>query len=150
MIAVNHALTGTVIGLTIGQPAIAIPLAVASHFICDAIPHFHTAKPGNRAIKSAGFRNYLMADATLCVVLVALLAVLQPAHWLLAAICAFAAAAPDFLWLNKFLTIRRGNKWRPGAFSRFAARIQWFQRPVGAVVEVAWFAAALVVLTPFF
>jgi hypothetical protein len=147
--AVNHALTGTVIGLTIGQPLLAVPLAVASHFICDAIPHFKMAEPDRVVIKTDRFRTYLMLEAGLCGALVAALALLQPAHWLLAAVCAFAAAAPDFFWINKYLTIRRGKKWRPGAFAKFAGAIQWFQRPVGAVVEVAWFAAAIILLAPF-
>jgi hypothetical protein len=32
---------------------------------------------------------------------------------------------------------------------KFAADIQWFQRPIGAVVEVAWFAAMVVAIKPF-
>src|ERR1035437_1310530 len=42
MTATGHALIGTVIAAKIGNPALAIPIALASHFICDALPHWDT------------------------------------------------------------------------------------------------------------
>ena len=41
MTATNHALTGAAIA-TLGKatPICAIPLAFASHFVCDSLPHF--------------------------------------------------------------------------------------------------------------
>jgi len=149
MTATNHALTGAIIGLLIGEPVLAIPLAVLSHFICDALPHYGRTGPVDKTIATKGFRNYLIGDASLCFLLVVLLAVTQPEYWWLAALCAFLAAAPDFGWINKFRKARTGNKWRPSVFSKFAGDIQWFQRPIGAVVEVAWFVGAIVIITPF-
>lgn len=147
MTATNHALTGAAIGLIVAQPAIALPAAIISHYICDALPHY-AAKDAERTIKSKGFRNYLVVEAGLCFLIVLALVLTQPAHWLLAAVCAFLAAAPDFLWINRFLTIRQGKLWKPNTFSKFAARIQWFQRPIGLPIEIVWFAAMLVILTP--
>ena len=46
MTATSHALIGTVIAAKIGNPALAIPLAVATHIIADAIPHWDTATNG--------------------------------------------------------------------------------------------------------
>lgn len=43
MTATSHALIGTVIAAKIGNPALAIPLALASHVVCDMIPHWDTA-----------------------------------------------------------------------------------------------------------
>lgn len=43
MTATSHALIGTVIAAKIGNPALAIPLALASHVIADMIPHWDTA-----------------------------------------------------------------------------------------------------------
>jgi hypothetical protein len=40
MTATAHALVGTVIAAKIGNPALAIPLALASHVIMDMIPHW--------------------------------------------------------------------------------------------------------------
>jgi hypothetical protein len=131
----------------VGQPLAALPLAFASHFVCDALPHFGSTKP--HAIRTEGFRTYLIIEASLCFLIVLTLAVLQPTHWLLAAVCAFLAASPDLFWINRYWRARHGRKWRPSLFARFARGIQWFQRPIGAVVEVAWFATALIVLAPF-
>lgn len=40
MTATAHAIIGTVIAAKIGNPALAIPIAFASHFVADAIPHW--------------------------------------------------------------------------------------------------------------
>lgn len=149
MTAVNHALTGTVIGLVVSQPLLAVPLAVGSHYVCDVLPHFGTGLSDKVLLKTNKFRNYLIAEAGLCLALVVLLASFRPEHWLLAAICAFAAAAPDLLSVNRYFTIRRGRHWQPGRYTRFASDIQWFERPIGAVVEVTWFVAAVAIIVPF-
>jgi len=149
MTATNHALTGAAIGLLVGEPLIAVPAAIASHFICDALPHYGRVGPDSKTIGSKGFRNYLLSDAALCFVLVAILAVLQPQNWLLAAVCAFLATAPDFGWINKFRKARQNKPWRPNWYSRFACDIQWFQRPIGWTVEAIWAVAAVAIILPF-
>lgn len=151
MIATNHALTGGAIGLISGRPLLAIPAALLSHFICDVIPHYGTDK--RNAAKHLGgqnFARYLMLDGAGCIILVAVLALRRPEHWLLAATCAFVATSPDLLWIPKFLRARRGQKpvnktW----FTKFAADIQWFQRPIGWPVEAAWFAIGCGVVGSF-
>lgn len=148
MTAINHALTGTVIGLIVGEPLIAVPAALASHFVCDALPHFGSNSP-DKWLKTKGFRKYLVTDAGLCVLLVGLLALFHPQHWLLAAICAFVATSPDLLWINKYLKISRGRRWKRNVLERLAGRIQWFAKPIGAVVEVAWFIGATIVILAF-
>lgn len=149
MRAINHALTGAIIGLAVESPAIAVPTAVLSHYVCDVIPHFGANLPGNTELKSGRFRNLLYGDVVLCGLLVLLLAVLRPHHWLVAAACAFAAAAPDFLSVTKYVQVRRGKAWKPGWYNKFAHGIQWFERPIGAVVEVAWLVAAVAIIAPF-
>ncbi len=42
MTATGHAVIGTVIAAKIGNPALAIPLAIASHVVADMIPHWDT------------------------------------------------------------------------------------------------------------
>jgi hypothetical protein len=149
MTATNHAMTGALIGLVIGQPLIAIPAAVVSHFVCDALPHYASDMPQEQLHASKGFHNYLMIEAFLCFLLVVTLAVVRPENWLLAAVCAFAAAAPDFLWVPKYLKRRTGHEWQPNRFSRFAADIQWFQKPIGVWVEAAWFVGCATLILPF-
>lgn len=43
MTATSHALIGTIIAARIGNPYLAIPLALASHIAADMIPHWDTA-----------------------------------------------------------------------------------------------------------
>jgi hypothetical protein len=50
MTATGHALIGTVIAAKVGNPVLAIPIALASHFIADSLPHWDTGT--NRKLKS--------------------------------------------------------------------------------------------------
>jgi hypothetical protein len=151
MTATNHALTGALIGLIVGEPLIAAPLALVSHFVCDVIPHYGvpTQRQKEQRLKSDGFRYYLVVDSSLCVALVAALVWLRPEHWQLAILCAFLAASPDLLWINRWLKARAGKPWHGTWFTRFAGDIQWFERPIGAVVEAAWFTGAVILLAAF-
>ncbi|MEO6513798.1 MAG: hypothetical protein ABIR37_03850 [Candidatus Saccharimonadales bacterium] len=147
MTATNHALTGAIIGLSVGNPFLAIVLAFASHFALDALPHYGPSKPD---IGGKGFRNYLILDVGLCVLLVLVLALSGADHWILASICAFAATSPDAMWVPDFLRARRGQKERNFAgrsvLVRIHAFVQWYQKPLGAITEVAWFSGAVAVL----
>ncbi|MEK7594681.1 MAG: hypothetical protein AAB436_03530 [Patescibacteria group bacterium] len=149
MRAINHALTGAVIGLVVGEPLIAVPVAFVSHFICDIIPHHDFDVEEVEKLRSGTFKKVLYGDTTLCVVLVVVLAVLQPENWQLAAICALVAAAPDFASFGKFRSANGHKPLESNAYTRFAGRIQWFERPIGGIVEVAWFVAAIFLLLPF-
>lgn len=64
MTATGHAIIGTVIAAKIGNPALAIPLAIASHIVADAVPHWDTAT--NRSRKSW---NRLLSQSFLDVLL---------------------------------------------------------------------------------
>lgn len=43
MTATGHAIIGTVIAAKFGNPYLAIPIAIASHFLADTFPHWDTA-----------------------------------------------------------------------------------------------------------
>lgn len=43
MTATGHAIIGTIIAAKIGNPYLAIPIAVVSHLVADMIPHWDTA-----------------------------------------------------------------------------------------------------------
>lgn len=149
MTATNHALTGALIGLTAANPLLAVPLAFASHFVLDAIPHFGASSDETAWLRNKNFRLLLIGEAALCVLLVLLLAVTRPRHWLVGAVAAFAAASPDLFYIGRF---RRAQEHKPlgsrNLFLKFHAAIQWFERPIGAVVEVVWLAGALLLLVP--
>lgn len=40
MTATSHALIGTIIAAKVGNPALAVPLALASHVVADLVPHW--------------------------------------------------------------------------------------------------------------
>jgi hypothetical protein len=147
--AINHALTGATIGLVSGRPLIAVPTALVSHFICDALPHFGIQENQQRWLSSRFFHRYLITDALGCICLVGILAFTQPQYWLLAAICAFVATSPDFLWIPKFLAAKGKRREWSNWFTRFAVNIQWFQRPIGIVVEVVWFVGFTTIIAQF-
>lgn len=127
----------------------AVPAALASHFICDAIPHFKFQGEDAQTLRQRFFVIYLLAEAGLCGLLVLALGLAQPLHWVLAAICAFVAASPDLLSIRKFVLMRQGKPWRPTWYGKFAGGIQWFERPIGLVVELAWLVAVVAILSRF-
>lgn len=137
MTATNHALTGAVIGLAVGQPWLAIPLAFGSHFVLDALPHFGSQrfKPSHRM-----FIHYLAIEAALCASIVLVLANLHPLNWLLAAVCAFVATSPDFMWAKEFILAQKGKS-APNPKNwmvKFHSKIQWYQQEPGVLIELSW------------
>lgn len=149
MTATNHAMTGALIGLITRNPWIALPAAIVSHYVCDALPHYDSALKASDYLKTRRFKIILCIDAFLCFSLVVLLVITQPSHWQLAAFTAFFAAAPDLLWINQFVKTLKKQVWQPGLLSRFGIWVQWFAKPVGGFVELAWFAGASVLLWQF-
>lgn len=145
MTATNHALTGAIIGLVIVSP-FALPIAFVSHFLLDAIPHFGWPGEEGDRLKGNIFRNYLLTEALICFLIVAVLSILQPTGWYIAVACAFLAASPDLFSYPRYASARAGKSWKPGRYASFASAIQWFERPIGAVVEVAWLIAAIFIL----
>jgi len=146
MTAINHALTGVVIGLTIANPIVAVSLAFVSHYALDAIPHFG---PGQvSGLGSKFFRNFLICDALLCIALVVTLGVSHPTHWVVAVICAFVATSPDLMWAPKFFAEQKDKHSKQPTYllARIHSKVQWFERPSGLIVEVFWAMAAVICL----
>jgi hypothetical protein len=142
MTITNHALTGALIAVSVGQPAIAVPLAFASHFVLDAIPHFGISKDLNKRNQSRLFNTILIVDMIIasCLFLLAIWLHSVFAVSLLAVWAAmFAAICPDLIWGYRFYREKHGETDIPmNLFSRFHSRIQWFERPTGLSVEFAW------------
>jgi hypothetical protein len=146
MTATNHALTGALIGLSLGSPWLALPAAFASHFVLDAVPHFgfKGAKTFEQWLPDKRFKLMLVFEAAFCFSIVLTLFLVQPNDWLLGAVCAFVAASPDlysipiFLYYNHVTT--RPVRWN--AFRRFHRAIQT-ERVWGAAVELIWLGSVL-------
>ena len=52
MLSISHALTGAFIAVKVGNPALAIPLILLSHYIEDAIPHWDVGTGLTKGVKS--------------------------------------------------------------------------------------------------
>jgi hypothetical protein len=142
MTATNHAITGAVIAGLIRNPAIAIPVAFATHFAMDALPHFGLDEEDVfKRNKDKIFRLILAGDV--CLAALALIATpifLRDtlSAWIVVA-CMFACMSPDLIWGWHFYHEIKSRKIRVKKwFSKFHLWVQWSQLPKGAFVEIAW------------
>ena len=137
MTATTHAIIGTVIAAKIGNPALAIPLALASHYVVDAIPHWDTSYK-RREKKKKDFFNQTVLDFGLgLVVSYVLIQVLFPMtnlpyaffmiimaqlpDWLVAPYLFLDWNFPPFNWiykLGKVFDLHLGPPW--GVVNQFA------------------------------
>ena len=136
MTTTNHMLTGAVISMAVTQSYLAIPLAIVSHFVLDALPHFGEVGVGKEGYFSRLKRTVIIVDALIAGVVLAWLLIYS--HWL-AAVCAIAAVSPDFVWIYREAVIRLKGSIKPrNAFSRFHEQIQWGERPWGLIIEIVF------------
>jgi hypothetical protein len=154
MTATNHVMTGAFIAVAVQRPLLAIPLAFASHFFIDLLPHYGY---GDIAFEHRDRQKYFVLkqaiDAYAALALGLSVPFLLKNHQspAVTAWCMFAAYFPDMIWGIQFaLAHRRGHYKERGWFSRFHKWIQWCERPWGMYVEVMWLAItilAIVVVT---
>ena len=118
MTATGHAVIGTVIAAKIGNPALAIPIAVTSHVVADYFPHWDFAT--NRKEKG---KKKILQDAQLDVIFGFILSFLiiellfpyvnlfyafaviiaaQALDWLMAPFYFWGIKFPPFIWSYKF------------------------------------------------
>lgn len=140
MTASNHAVFGALIAVTIPHPVIAIPLALASHFVLDSLPHYGKSNRIN-------FPLLLGIDGTLVLILLSLLTITKPDHWQLMVICALVALSPDFMWLPGYIRELKKLPAKPfNLIMKFHSIIQWGERPYGMSIEVPWLIAMSFIL----
>jgi hypothetical protein len=51
--------------------------------------------------------------------------------------------------MNQFIRVNNHKPLQLRGYVGWAVGIQWFQRPIGAVVEITWFVGAIILLSPF-
>ncbi len=125
-----HAATGTLIVVSIPNPAISFPLAIASHYLLDAIPHGDMRKPPRWLQLTEGRR--LLETESLDLPLSALVIwkfstifpTVSPGLLILGAI---AAILPDILWGGKFL-LEKFNWPIPGLPTLLDRHHLWHER----------------------
>jgi len=60
MTATGHAIIGTLIAAKIGNPVLAIPIAIVSHVVIDTVPHWDTAtNRKNKSFKKLFWQSFL-------------------------------------------------------------------------------------------
>ena len=142
MTATNHTITGVLIGLTVHQPVLAIVLAVLSHFVLDAIPHY-----SDPVLVGKKLAPVLAIDASVALLVLGGLVVLQPQSWLLAVVCGIAAASPDLMWFPLWVRDVLGKpKKSLNIVQRFHSKIQWAEKPYNYPFEIVWFLGSLFLL----
>lgn len=140
MTGTNHVITGALIGSVAGTPLLAIPLAVMSHFLLDALPHYgdpHLAKNEKR------FHRIIIVDTVLVVSFLTAVLVTRPTHWLMMIIAGLVALSPDMMWLPNYIRLARKKAVKSyNKLMHWHERIQ-FERRWGIAIEAAWFVAVL-------
>ena len=146
MTSYNHAVTGALVAVAIKQPAIAFPVAVASHFLFDAVPHWdHKVALSKRKITNIGELIF----TSLLVIILSL--VINAPYWLTVS-CMILAISPDIMWLPGILHGKLPAMDGPSLLHkvrRFHKKIQWSETGRGFYYEAIWFAAFLVLVLLF-
>jgi hypothetical protein len=135
MTGTNHAVTGAVLVAAIANPVVAIPLAFASHFLLDSLPHFGESNPKLSSLtKKVWTVDFIVLSSFLLILFLT-------SNWFLLA-GAFAAISPDFAWIYRFVFKEKLGKVSPTAknkFNNFHSSIQNYETKNGIVIEIVWF-----------
>lgn len=133
MTGINHAAVGGLLAVALPLP-IAIPAALASHFILDMLPHYGI--PQERRDKSVFWRFFGTADFLAVIVFLAFVVLVVWQRWDIF-ICALVAVSPDLVWVARIIRTRSFNLSKNETrFTRWHARIQRLERPWGVFVEI--------------
>ncbi len=138
-------MTGGVIGLVIGGP-LAIPVALASHFALDALPHFGFDKTKDRAKNRNRFIAAFVADAVVVALLFSAALLFGGVPWYVLA-SAFVAMTPDVVWIYRFIFEGKLGKIKASplkGLNKWHSDIQTSEAPNEIWVELAWFPLMLV------
>lgn len=131
MIGFNHALAGGLIAKFVPWP-FAIPLAIASHFALDMLPHYGI--PHHTRDNSKFWKLFFTLDffATLGLALWAI----PSGHWAMY-FAGQAAVLPDFVWVASVIKTKSFSlKEADSKYERWHKKIQRFERPWGLWVEL--------------
>lgn len=140
MTATNHAITAANLALVTKQWWV-LPLAFASHFLLDMLPHYGDPVPEARA---ARFKTVLGVDMVMLILLTWLVVMTAGQYTLLVLVSMFVAWLPDSVWFYRDWRERReGTLPMQNPLTNFHAHIQKNERGWGWILEVAWFVVML-------
>lgn len=139
MLLTNHALTGVVLGLSIENEVVLVPVAFASHFVLDATPHF-----GGSQINFKSPRWLLLGavDFTMACSVVVVACLVWPRRIPHVLLGAFFACLPDLFYIPEIMF-----GWKlDGALRKFHSGIQWSETTWGLITEGVWASLMLILL----
>ena len=130
----NHLYAGAAIAMAVPRPLLALPLAVLSHFVLDALPHY--GHPGAKGYLDVIKHRLTLLMESVNIIGVPLLVYLlmgQPWWvWMAAA----AALLPDAVWVFRYVWYERYGSLPVGnLLTRFHHHIQW-ERWWGIMIEI--------------
>lgn len=143
MQALNHVIAGSIIGITLANPLIALPLALTSHFAMDAVPHYGEDDKAPRGSKP--YLARILIDGVVSVFFVTLIIGLKPSRAALIMLCAFMAVLPDLLWPLAYIVPHDKKLW---SFFVFHKRIQHENRAWWKI-ELIWLLVSIIVIIYF-
>ncbi len=132
MLLTNHTITGALVGLGIPEPAVAAPVAFASHLALDSLPHF-----GHAIINFEHVEGQILGVVDVAMSLTAFFIILGlfPDHWGMITLGVFFATLPDLLYIPEQLFKVRLAK----GFYKFHHAIQRGTETLpGYIVEASW------------
>lgn len=146
MTLTNHLLTGAALAKFLPLP-IAIPLALASHFVLDAVPHFGFSKDTEWSFRQVKiWRSVLVADICTAVAISIWLISSHHVSWFLVGLVAYA---PDIFWIYRFTIEEKFGKLPPtkgNRFIQFHRGIQKYERLWGGFVELGYAIGAIALI----
>lgn len=140
----NHLLVGSLIAVTIKEPALVVPLAFLSHFVLDMLPHYGYNGNGYGVAIQHKTTYYMEGFG-----LLAILALLATGiyGWNIILLAALLAVSPDFEWPYRYFFFeRKGVVPRDTLFTKFHKKIQWGERWWGIFIEIPFFIAGYLIL----
>ncbi len=135
MTLTNHYLAGVAAGVLFKNPLIVMPIAFASHFVLDSLPHYGIALNqkgrGDKIIKVS------IIDVLIFSIAITLTLFNYPNWYILAGLVAYS---PDLAWLYRFIFKENFGKIPPGPankFNNWHEHIQKYERWWGVFVEIS-------------
>ena len=131
MIGFNHALTGGIIAAVLPLP-IALPLALASHFLLDMLPHYGISQ--DERDKSKFWKVFFTVDAFATLGL-AIYAIINNHYAMF--LGGLFATMPDYIWVARVVKTKSFNLSNNGnKFTKWHASIQKYEKPWGIHIEI--------------
>ncbi|HEY6736891.1 MAG TPA: hypothetical protein VI322_04215 [Candidatus Saccharimonadia bacterium] len=148
MLLTNHTLTGVVLGLTIDNPVVLAPVAVASHLALDVTPHFGI-RLREDWYHDRRFIIFGTVDVACSTAVTVAACLIWPQRAVNILVGVIGADLPDFTYIPLVLFGKaRMERWLPfyRPMINFLSQIQWYERPPGLITEVVWAVAMVLVL----